>query len=114
MKHEFGPLEPGKLSPIDNYFNHTKETMRKDRNCYDDESLSEMLEEASDTLEIPREGYEYSFIDAFRFLMKGKTIGFVNNGRKFKLVDDKIVEFMEFAGFTSKAMLKDKFYVGDE
>jgi hypothetical protein len=61
--------------------------------------------------EAVRTDYEYSFEGAFRWLLAGKTIKFVIDRRRFKIVDGEIVELLEFQGFSSKCMLRDRFYV---
>ena len=87
----FGPLEPDK-----------KEEYSK-------------IEFEIDYEEGVREDYQYSFLDAFRFLMKGHTIRFANGDRMFKIINGKFYELIEHtAGFSSKSMLYDKFYVEDK
>lgn len=69
------------------------------------------LSETKDEGKKSKEDYQYSFQDAFRWLLEGKTIKFVNNGRRFKLINNEIIELIKLDGFTSDSILHDKFYV---
>jgi hypothetical protein len=79
-----------------------------------DDSYYKNLRPLGETREAVNPTHEYSFQDAFRWLLKGKTIKFVNDRRRFKIVEGEIIELLEFQGFSSKCMLHDRFYVEEK